>query len=235
MKITPLEIRQKTFEKAFRGYDKDEVNAYLGTLSQEWEKMQDEIKELRLNIKNAEREVEKLRQVESSLYKTLKTAEDTGASMIDQANKAAELALKESQMNAEAVLSEAKKQARDMIEEAEQRSRMIMDQMESEVKNLQQAYKLMANNYDNLLNDLNSLANDTSLRVEKGRGVQGSHTIDQIVERAFGYKKDHYDTKPRVVEWEARETNIPVEKDPEKEIKPENNIEKSQSFFDQIE
>ncbi|MEY4931055.1 MAG: DivIVA protein, partial [Bacteroidota bacterium] len=27
MKITPLEIRQKAFEKVLRGYDKDEVNA----------------------------------------------------------------------------------------------------------------------------------------------------------------------------------------------------------------
>ena len=47
MKITPLEIRQKSFEKEFRGYDKDEVNAYLRSLSQEWEKLLDELKELR--------------------------------------------------------------------------------------------------------------------------------------------------------------------------------------------
>ena len=35
MKITPLEIRQKAFEKNFRGYNQDEVNAFLQTLSQE--------------------------------------------------------------------------------------------------------------------------------------------------------------------------------------------------------
>ncbi|MFM8349305.1 MAG: DivIVA domain-containing protein, partial [Bacteroidota bacterium] len=28
MKITPLDIRQKTFEKNLRGYDKDEVSAF---------------------------------------------------------------------------------------------------------------------------------------------------------------------------------------------------------------
>ena len=44
MKITPLEIRQKTFEKVFRGYEKDEVNAYLQSLSMEWERMLDENK-----------------------------------------------------------------------------------------------------------------------------------------------------------------------------------------------
>ncbi|HEY5823450.1 MAG TPA: DivIVA domain-containing protein, partial [Cyclobacteriaceae bacterium] len=48
MKVTPLEIRQKTFERTLRGYDKDEVNAFLTSLSQEWERMQDEMKELRV-------------------------------------------------------------------------------------------------------------------------------------------------------------------------------------------
>ena len=47
MKITPLEIRQKAFEKALRGYDKDEVNAFLLSLSQEWERALDDTKELR--------------------------------------------------------------------------------------------------------------------------------------------------------------------------------------------
>ena len=76
MKITPLEIRQKTFEKAFRGVDKDEVQAFLLTLSQQWEKMIDENKDLKMKLEVATREVQKMREVESSLYKTLKTAED---------------------------------------------------------------------------------------------------------------------------------------------------------------
>ena len=41
MKITPLEIRQKNFEKKLRGYDKDEVSAFLLSLSNEWERLVD--------------------------------------------------------------------------------------------------------------------------------------------------------------------------------------------------
>ena len=99
MKITPIEIRQKTFERTFRGYDKDEVQGFLQILSAEWERIIDEKKELSIKLESAEREITKLREVENSLYKTLKTAEDTGASMIEQANKAAELQLKETLMN----------------------------------------------------------------------------------------------------------------------------------------
>ena len=112
MKITPLEIRQKQFEKKLRGYDKDEVNAFLLTLSQEWEKVMDEKKELTIKLDASQKEVEKLREVESSLFKTLKTAEDTGANMIDQANKAAELHLKEAHINSEALMNEAKSRAK---------------------------------------------------------------------------------------------------------------------------
>ena len=60
MKITPLDIRQKTFEKAFRGLDKEEVTAFLVTLSQEWEKLMDENKELSIKLNSSEKEVEKL-------------------------------------------------------------------------------------------------------------------------------------------------------------------------------
>ena len=45
MKITPIEIRQKTFEKVFRGYDKEEVQAFLQSLSQEWERLNAELRE----------------------------------------------------------------------------------------------------------------------------------------------------------------------------------------------
>src|SRR5688572_28155998 len=102
MRISPIDIRQKSFEKHFRGYDKDEVNAFLLTLSQEWERIMDENKELRIKLEATEREVHKLREVEGSLYKTLKTAEDTGANVIEQARKTAELHLKESQIKADA-------------------------------------------------------------------------------------------------------------------------------------
>ena len=57
MRITPLDIRQKTFEKNFRGYEKDEVNAFLLTLSQEWERVLDEDTEGRIKLEATEREV----------------------------------------------------------------------------------------------------------------------------------------------------------------------------------
>jgi cell division initiation protein len=169
MRITPLDIRQKTFEKNFRGYEKDEVNAFLLTLSQEWERILDENKECRIKLEATEREVSKLREVESSLYKTLKTAEDTGANVIDQARRTADLHLKESQFKAEAMINEAKLKARDTIEESDTRAKELLEEMEDRLKILVENYKKMQTLRDDLLADLKHLGSDVLDRVERSR------------------------------------------------------------------
>jgi cell division initiation protein len=169
MRVTPLDIRQKTFEKNFRGYEKDEVNAFLLTLSQEWERVLDENKECRIKLEATEREVTKLREVESSLYKTLKTAEDTGANVIDQARRTAELHLKESQFKAEAMINEAKLKARDTIEDSDSRAKEILEEMEDKLKILVESYKKMQTLRDDLLADLKHLGSDVLDRVERSR------------------------------------------------------------------
>ena len=169
MKITPLEIRQKTFERTLRGYDKDEVNAFLVSLSQEWERTYDEVKELRMKFESAEREVVKLREVENTLFRTLKTAEDTGASVIDQATKSAELLLRESQMKADSMMNEAKTKARNVIEEAEQTTRALVEEMDDKLKALADQYKTMALHRDNLLADMKRFAGETTERVERAK------------------------------------------------------------------
>ena len=167
MKITPLEIRQKTFEKKLRGYDKEEVEAFLMSLSQEWEQTQEELKELKLQYVNAEKEIKQLREVENSLFKTLKTAEDTGANLIDQANKTAELHMRETQMNADALLNEAKSKARATIEDADMRARHILDKMEVELSHIKQDYKHLENLRDGVIDELRNLSNDILSRIGK--------------------------------------------------------------------
>lgn len=179
MKITPLEIRQKSFEKKMRGYDKDEVNAFLQSLSQEWERTLDETKEMRIRLETTEREVNKLREVESSLFKTLKTAEDTGASVIEQANKTAELILRENQMNADAVINEAKRRAKNTIEEAESISRQMLAEMEDRLKSLGQHYKNLELHKENLLADLKRLANETLDRIDRAKAASREFDPDQ--------------------------------------------------------
>lgn len=167
MNITPLEIRQKEFEKGFRGYDKDEVSAFLNSLSVEWERLYDQNKELKYKLEASENEVKKLREVENSLFKTLKTAEDTGANMVEQATKTAELHMKETEMRADGLMSEAKSRARSIIEEAENRSSIIIDDMEDEIRQLEQVFRSMNANKDSLMSELKLLAEDILNKLQR--------------------------------------------------------------------
>ena len=167
MNITPLEIRQKVFEKNFRGYDKDEVAAFMTSLSVEWEKLQDQTKELRYKLESAEKEAQKLREVENSLFKTLKTAEDTSTNMIEHANKTADLHMKETEMRADALMSEAKSRAKNIIEDAENKASIIVDDMEDEIRQLEQVFKSLSANKESMMSELKMLTSDIVDKIKR--------------------------------------------------------------------
>jgi cell division initiation protein len=187
MKITPLEIRQKTFEKAFRGLDKDEVNAFLLTLSQQWEKLQDENKELRFKLESTTKEVQKMREVESTLYRTLKTAEDTGNNLVEQATKEATLQVREAQLKSEQLLNDARLKARNIIEDAYSQSDKAVTEMQHEVKALEQEHQRLESYLDGLLRDLSNLATDALEKVEKNK-AKPRPTLSSILARAANIK-----------------------------------------------
>jgi cell division initiation protein len=243
MKITPLEIRQKAFEKNFRGYNQDEVNGFLQTLSQEWERIYDENKELRIKLEATEREVLKLREVESSLYKTLKTAEDTGANVIEQARQSAELHMRESQLNAEAILQEAKTKARNVIEESESRSKNTLVEMEERLKTLVENYKKLESTRDDLLQDLKRISQDAIERVERIKGATKNFDADKYAASAkegiqktispnTDFSKPQAETKPTPapIVLESGEEFVV-----EQQSVVETGTRKVKSFFDEIE
>lgn len=244
MNITPLEIRQKVFEKAFRGYDKDEVTAFLNSLSIEWEKLNDQVKELKYKLEASEKEVQKLREVENSLFKTLKTAEDTGANMIEQATKTAELHMKETEMKADALMSEAKSRAKSIIEDAESKARIIVDDMEDEIRQLEQVYRGLDANKTSLMSDLKILANDildklnrhsefpTDIKPhlkqarELAREVNDSNIQDEAVKSMLAREEAPKPvSEPEVVE----EPETPVDETPAEEVEPRSTRHKEAS------
>ena len=169
MKITALDIRQKTFEKSFRGVDKDEVQAFLNMVSQQWERVGDENRELRLKLDHAQQDVQKMREVESSLYRTLKTAEDTGNAITEQAQRDADLRRREAQLLAEQTLTEARQRARAIVDEAYHTAEKTVADMQKEVSGLGQECQRLEQQLDTLVRDLHHLASDALEKVERAR------------------------------------------------------------------
>lgn len=217
MKITPLDIRQKTFEKNFRGYDKDEVSTFLSYLSHEWEKLVEEKNALKIKYEHAEKEASKLREVEQSLFKTLKTAEDTGASIIEQANKTAELILKEAQMNADALHAESRGNARSMIDLAESQSKNIIEDLKEDVNVLVENYEKLLDQRDYLLKNLKRTAAETLENVNAAK--EGFNEIDSGIHtrlvKEIQRKEKNYNSSGKEVSKSSQSGNTYIWEQPE--------------------
>ena len=167
MKISPIDIRQHTFEKGFRGYDIDEVNAFLNSLSQEWERVVNENKMLKMQLEIAEKELNKLRDVEMTLFRTLKTAEDTSTQITEQANKAAEKYLEESRRKTDETIADTRRKAAMIVQDAENEAKYIREEIINELKNQERDFKAMEKYRDNVVVQLKSLVSNTNETVER--------------------------------------------------------------------
>jgi cell division initiation protein len=114
--ITPIEIRQHSFKKVLRGYDKDEVAAFLNSVSMEWERLLEDHRRTKQELDKTQSSLDNLRQVETALHKTLLQAEETSKTTMEHAKRDAELKL-----------AEADSKAKDVVKRAiEERSRIEM-------------------------------------------------------------------------------------------------------------
>ena len=136
MRITSLEIKQHEFERSFRGYNVDEVNQFLGEIAQEWDKMFNEIKMLKMQLDIAEKEASKLRDVEMTLIKTLRTAEDTSSRIAESAQLEAARKLDHAQAEAARTVDTAKQEAAQTVEEANRKAAQLIREAEHTGKQL---------------------------------------------------------------------------------------------------
>ncbi len=241
MKITPLEIRQKEFNKNFRGYDKDEVSAFLQSLSSEWEKLQTEYQGTLKKLEESEKEVQKLKEVENSLFKTLKTAEDTGANMVEQSKQAAELHLKEAKMQVESMLNDANNKARNIIEEAEDIAASTFQNLVDELKDVEDSFKSIEKLREDFMQDMKNSAHDILDRLKKMESKMESTgdlslKIKETKKEFKGKKavKDlmEEDTLPALKEEKPKESNTVDKKE---EVSEKKHSAEGSSFFDEID
>lgn len=167
MKISAIEIRKHTFEKIFRGYDPDEVDAFLNSLSQEWERYSSENNLLKMQLEYAEKELAKLKDIESTLFRTLKAAEDTSKLIEKEANENAEKRIEESRTAANDLVAEAEQRTNQIIKQTEERLSKFKEDFAQEVKFQERDFRAIENFRDNLIVQLSSLANSALETVER--------------------------------------------------------------------
>ena len=108
MKLTPLDIRKQEFKKVMRGFDPEEVEAFLGMVADELEliireknQTNDELIKLRTQLKDYQ-------QVEGTLRETLVTAQNTVEESRVNSRREAEIIIHEAELQGDHIIKEAR-------------------------------------------------------------------------------------------------------------------------------
>lgn len=107
MKLTPLDIRKHEFARGFRGYDPEEVRAFLDMLSRQWEEALDELRHAESRVREIEAKIEHYERVEEALQEALTTARSNAKRSQEHAEERARLIVEEAELRAEQIIKEA--------------------------------------------------------------------------------------------------------------------------------
>jgi cell division initiation protein len=107
MRLSPIDIKKQEFRKSLRGYDIQEVEAYLDTVanqvetfSRENEELKEQIKKLEEEKSELQNEIQLYRENEKTFQKAIVRSQDMTDEILENAKKRAELIMKEAEVMA---------------------------------------------------------------------------------------------------------------------------------------
>lgn len=115
--ITPLEIENKQFAKAMRGYNADEVDQFLDEITLDLQKLLAENERLKAKVESLESDLNQYKKSETSVLNTLESAKKLMRDISESAEKRAEIIIKNAQLDADVMQRDAKESISKLTEE----------------------------------------------------------------------------------------------------------------------
>jgi cell division initiation protein len=139
MNITPLDITQKQFAKALRGYSREEVEAFLALVAAEFEAAVKENLSLREDNRRKAEEIAEHRSRERALQETLVAAQKASEEIRDAARKEAEITISDAELQAEKIVQGAHTRFLRIVDDINELKRQRV-QFEANVKTLVESH-----------------------------------------------------------------------------------------------
>lgn len=133
MKLTPLDIRQKRFEAAMRGYDRREVEGFLELIAGELEEVVKENIAAKEELKRVQLRLEQHVERERMLQETMVTAQRISEDMKVAAKKESEIILADAEQQAERIVQTAHQKLVQVVQDINELKRQRV-QFESQVR-----------------------------------------------------------------------------------------------------
>ena len=124
--IRPIDIQEKEFTRAVRGYKEDEVNEFLDEITIDMERLIDELRQTREENSRLVEELERYRSSQGTVLETLEAAKALMSDISVSAEKRADILLKNAELDAQLIQKEARETADKIAEESQaMKSRFI--------------------------------------------------------------------------------------------------------------
>lgn len=117
--ITPIDIQEKEFPKAVRGYKEDVVDEFLDLITIDYESLLAENEKLTLEVERLKEDLLRYSGTENTVLETLEAAKNLMGDISASAERRAEILLKNAELDAELVLREAREAVERLTEENE--------------------------------------------------------------------------------------------------------------------
>ncbi|MBA4406515.1 cell division protein DivIVA [bacterium] len=111
MKFTPFGIKSQEFNRTVRGFDRDEVKAFLERLSDEFEKLQNENEKLKIDLDRQEDQLKEYKRIEKSLQQAMLNQTESTGRTVESAKKQTALIIKEAELKSAQIVEKAKETA----------------------------------------------------------------------------------------------------------------------------
>ncbi len=133
MKLTPLDIKKQEFTRTLRGYDADEVQAFLDMMAAQWDSMLDENRQMEQKARDAESKLVHYQQVEMALQQALQTAKQSSKQALDHAQRQAKMILQEAETKASSIKQNALKE-RDSLQYQAEKLKVRRDEVVAQLR-----------------------------------------------------------------------------------------------------
>jgi len=114
MKLSPLLIKQQEFTKSLRGFDPEEVQAFLDKIATDVDSLIQENDILKQEVESLNQHVSEFRSIEKNLQDTLLKAQESSSKALESSKKQTNLIMKEAEIKASQILENAKQEANDI-------------------------------------------------------------------------------------------------------------------------
>ncbi|MCL5268941.1 MAG: DivIVA domain-containing protein [Bacteroidetes bacterium] len=108
MRLTPIQMRKQEFARKLRGFDPEEVEAFLSTAANDFEELLRENMDLRAQKTALTEELQNYKKLEDSLRTLVSHAEKAASESTETMKKTAQIIEREAEAKAQLLLNEAR-------------------------------------------------------------------------------------------------------------------------------